>query len=109
MNLTRQRESRPADNGTASQKSNAGQAILTLPPAADVGPDATPLPEFAPEDAAAVAGGAFVVVVQLDGDRHRRRVFLTLAAAERLAGKARERGHVAHVLLAHVLPLGVIV
>lgn len=93
--------------GEAGNDHQGAGSINSLAPAAHRRAVAT-LPEFTPEDAAAIAGGAFVVVVQLDEDRYRRRVFLTLAAAERLAEKARERGHVAHVLLSHVLPLGVV-
>lgn len=105
--LTREKRSRPAGDGTATQK-NAGQALTTLATTVPAATIATPLPEFTPEDAAAVARGAFVVVVQLDEDRHRRRVFLTLAAAERHAVAARERGHAAQVLLASLEPVGVI-
>lgn len=106
LDITRERESRPGREAAVSGNS-AGLALSSVPTAPDERPVAT-LPEFTPEDAAAVAGGAFVVVVQIDEDRYRRRVFLTLAPAERLAVKARERGHVAHVMLAHVLPLGVV-
>lgn len=107
-----ERESRPEVNGTATRNNIAGQATPSLPSGPPECTDAAPLPplhRFTPEDAAAVAGGAFVVVVHLYGDRHRRRVFLTLAAAERAARRAEDAGHVAHVLLARVVPLGVIV
>jgi hypothetical protein len=83
------------------------KALTSLSPALENAEGAT-LRAFTPEDAANVAGGAFVVVVHLLGERHRRRVFLTLAAAERAARRAEDAGHRAQVLLSRIVPLGVI-
>ncbi|MGO1511595.1 MAG: hypothetical protein ACTHW4_13615 [Actinomycetales bacterium] len=64
---------------------------------------------MSPEEAAGHVNGAFVVVVHLFGtDRHRRRIYLTLNAAERSARRARDRGHAAHVLLARLVPVATV-
>ena len=49
--------------------------------------------------------GAFVMVVETTHGKYRRRVWLTLAAAERAAEKARDAGHDAVVMLAELKPL----
>ncbi|MEO7980340.1 MAG: hypothetical protein ABI807_05560 [Sporichthyaceae bacterium] len=51
--------------------------------------------------------GALVVVVCTSAGRYRRRVFLTLASAERSAERAREAGHEASVVLARLVPVEV--
>lgn len=49
--------------------------------------------------------GAFVVLVETSHGRYRRRVWLTIAPAERAAQKARDAGHNAVVMLAELKPL----
>lgn len=51
-------------------------------------------------------GGVYVILVQLPGGRSRRRVFLTLAAAEKCARRARERGEHARLVLCRISPAG---
>jgi hypothetical protein len=57
------------------------------------------------DELAAVVGGTFVLVVELAGGRHRRRCFLTAAAAEKAAHRALLAGHNAQVYLAELKPL----
>ena len=54
---------------------------------------------------AAHVNGAFVVLVETSHGNYRRRVWLTLAAAERAAIKAQDAGHNAVVVLAELRPL----
>lgn len=56
----------------------------------------------------ALLNGTFVVVVDLGGDRMKRRVYLNLPSAQRAADRAVERGHTARVVLCELAPLGVI-
>lgn len=49
--------------------------------------------------------GAYAVVVELNRDRYRRKLFLTLGAAERAAKRARSAGHDAEVLLVRLQPV----
>jgi hypothetical protein len=49
--------------------------------------------------------GIFVVVVGTTSGRYRRRCFLTVAAAERHANRARAAGHNCTVYLAELRPL----
>ena len=56
----------------------------------------------------ALLDGAFVVVVDLDEDRHTRRVYLNLPSAQRAAERAQDRGHTAVVALARLDVVGVI-
>lgn len=49
--------------------------------------------------------GAFVVLVRTSQGRYRRRVWLTLAPAERAAQKAIDAGHSATVILSELKPL----
>lgn len=51
------------------------------------------------DDLAGRVRGCFVLVVEPTPGRYRRRTFLSLAAAERAAGKAEAAGHVAQVVL----------
>lgn len=99
----RVRESRPAPQQGGSPKINDTPRI---PSAEQVPLVGAPLPEFTPEQASACVGGVFVVVVHLFGDRHKRRVYLTLKAAEAAARRAEERGQRAHVLLGRIEPIG---
>ena len=92
--------------GTGGDHQGAG-SVPILPPGADIAEGAT-LPTFTPERAAEVAGGAAAVVVHLYGERHRRRVFLTLAAAERAVRRAEDAGHQAHIVLSRIVPIGVV-
>ena len=54
---------------------------------------------------AAAVNGAFVVLVETSHGKYRRRVWLTLAAAERAVIKAQDAGHNAVVVLAELKPL----
>ena len=49
--------------------------------------------------------GAFVVVVEAPGATCRRRVFLTLSAADRAMQRAHARGCMAHLVLCRLLPV----
>lgn len=51
--------------------------------------------------------GAHVVVVDLPRDRHRRRVYLTLGAAERAVQRAHAAGHDARIVLCRLVPVEV--
>lgn len=55
---------------------------------------------------AAVAG--YAVLVETGEGRYRRRLFLTLASAERAVNRARERGRYAHLVLVTLTPTAVI-
>ena len=46
-----------------------------------------------------------VLVVQTGADQYRRRVFLSLAAAQRAAARAEAKGHDAHVILCRLVPV----
>lgn len=107
MRDPRQRESRPAGNGTANLE-NAGQAVPTVPACPETRPADPPVATFTPEDAVNVAGGALVVATHTYGDRHVRRVHLTLAAAQRAVERAEDRGHQAHIVLSRIVPVGVV-
>ncbi|MCI1788620.1 MAG: hypothetical protein LKI58_11275 [Actinomyces sp.] len=52
--------------------------------------------------------GVYVVVVEVDGDHARRRVYLSLTAAQRAQERAQERGQTAEVVLCSLDPVGVI-
>ena len=53
----------------------------------------------------AQVAGVFVVVVTIEEESYRRRVYLTLKAAERASRQAAERGHTATVVLARLEPV----
>ena len=55
--------------------------------------------------ALAQVAGVFVVVVTIEEESYRRRVYLTLKAAERASRQAAERGHTATVVLARLEPV----
>ena len=61
-----------------------------------------------PSEAAACTDGSLVVVVRTPAGRYRRRVFLTLAAAERARDRAQDAGHDAEIVLCRLTPMGVI-
>jgi len=92
-----ERESRPAGNGPAESISTAIKSKASLPPSVASSEDWAAL--------AAQVDGAFVVLVQTSHGRYRRRVWLTLAPAERAARKATEAGHNAVVILAERKPV----
>lgn len=52
--------------------------------------------------------GCLVVVVEMPGEKYRRRTFLTLKAAERACRRAEEAGHPASVVVARLEPVAVI-
>jgi hypothetical protein len=52
--------------------------------------------------------GGFVAVVEVAPDRYRRRVFMTLKAAENHVRRARERGQSARIVLATLTPLYIV-
>lgn len=90
--MSEQRKCPGGDSG-ASSKSLAGDALS--------------LPSFVVDwqRLAAQVDGAFVVLVETSHGKYRRRVWLTLAAAERAAIKAQDAGHNAVVMLAELKPL----
>lgn len=55
---------------------------------------------------AAVAG--YAVLVETGEGRYRRRLFLTLASAERVVNRARDRGKYAYLVLVTLTPTAVI-
>lgn len=55
---------------------------------------------------AAVTG--YALAVETGNGRYRRRLFLTLAAAQNAVNRARERGQYAEVVLVRVVPVGVV-
>ena len=85
----------PAVGCREADKSFAAGSKLSLTPVA-----ADPLDELARQ-----ISGAFVVVVETNGGQYRRRVFLTVAAAERHSRRAQDAGHNATVYLAELKPL----
>lgn len=52
--------------------------------------------------------GVFVTVVQDDRGHARRKIYLSLAAAQHAVERARDRGHEASVVLCQLQPVGVI-
>ena len=89
--MTQERESRPGTNRTAkimsgdSSRQSAADGYYT--------------------EAAAGTIGAFVAVVETSHGTPRRRVFLTLAAAEKTVLRARMDGHRASIVLCNLLPV----
>lgn len=55
---------------------------------------------------APVAG--YAMLLHTGHGRYRRRLFLTLAAAERAVERARDRGQYAELILVRVVPVGVV-
>ena len=58
------------------------------------------------EALSAVTG--YALAVETGAGRYRRRLFLTLAAAENAVARARARGQYAEVVLVRVVPVGVV-
>lgn len=99
--MIRAAERRPAGNGTAAQQRDPARlSVVSVPRSTD-----RDQPRLSPVDAAGIIDGAIVLVVQVAADRYRRRVFLTVASAERAARRARARGHAAEVVLARLAPV----
>lgn len=90
--MSRERESRPG-GGTRTAAISSGDKA-SLPASADYY-----------TDAAAHVIGAFVAVVETSHGTPRRRVFLTLKAAEATVLRARMAGHRASVVLCTLLPV----
>ena len=78
-------------------------AVATAMFAQDTAPAPAPR-ALSPVETAGVIDGVLVVVVRTEGGRYRRRVFLTLAAAERAVAAARARGLAAEVVLCALAP-----
>lgn len=88
--MTQTQESRPGHESKAA----VNLATKSIPAA----------PDYYTEAAAHVIG-AFVAVVESSHGTPRRRVFLTLAAAEKAILRARMAGHRANVVLCNLLPV----
>lgn len=96
MSVLREERSRPAGDGTATQESNAGQALTSLVPTAPNGTAAT------------LTGYAVLVTIPADHDpRTRRRLYLSLHSAQRAMERAEARGLDAQLLLVRLVPEGV--
>lgn len=54
------------------------------------------------------AAAGYAVLVETGEGRYRRRLFLTLASAERAVGRARDRGKYAYLVLVTLTPQAVI-
>lgn len=54
------------------------------------------------------AAAGYAVLVETGEGRYRRRLFLTLASAERAVERAEDRGQSAHLVLCQIVPTGVI-
>ncbi|GAA1706499.1 hypothetical protein GCM10009831_15210 [Dietzia cercidiphylli] len=59
-------------------------------------------------DSALAAAAGYAVLVETGEGRYRRRLFLTLASAERAVNRARDRGKYAHLVLVTLTPTAVI-
>lgn len=69
---------------------------------------ASSLPPAGADEALRRTDQMLVLLVHVPGtESYRRRLYLSLPAAERAARRARERGHVAHVVLGSFSPAGV--
>ncbi|MHB1063219.1 MAG: hypothetical protein ACYC1Z_01770 [Georgenia sp.] len=105
----RYEESRPVGEA-AIPENQPGGLLDSLPTGGDVRPAATPLPAL---DADALADqhvrGAYCVIVHRFEDRHVRRLYLSLHAAEKAARRATEAGHRAVVILARLEPVGTVI
>lgn len=92
----RAKDNRPGEQSQAVMKAFDGATTI--------------LPESIPGEFLQLADGVLVVVVRVTpvGDsepRYRRRIFLSLASAQRHAELARVRGHEARVILARLQPV----
>lgn len=93
------RESRPAGNRAANEQ--AGRPTLSA--------ESTATEPLSALDAAGVVDGVHVVVVRVDGEHYRRRVYLNLPSAQRAVERARARGRGAEIVLCQLVPAGVVV
>ena len=87
----------PAGGGDGAEKQTTGRgshAVTTLPPVTDQ----------VWQDAAERVNGLFVAVVYVTDGKVRRRAFVTLAAAQAHADRARDRGYECSVVLAELRP-----
>lgn len=101
MNAPREERSRPAEDGTATQESIAGQASQSLRPAADT---------RRPDTHTVAAAKGYAVLVTVPGDpepRTRRRLFLSLHSAQRAVERSEARGLDAQLMLVRLIPEGV--
>lgn len=98
MNAPPTRRSRPRANETGQTKKV---------PTAVVTPMVPPTPTDG-VDLAGILSGVLVVVVRLDNDHYRRRVFLSLSAAERAVRRAHDRGHDAELVMCSLTPASTI-
>jgi hypothetical protein len=83
-------ESRPAANGAATSSAGRHNDADTVPP----------------EPAASYLTGALAVLVSTPRGRFRRRLYLSLSAAEKCAERARIRGEEAHIVLVQLHAVG---
>ncbi len=79
--------------------SNRGASTIQIHPESTAAPRTAVLLD-------AIAG--YAVLVNSGDGRYRRRVFLTLAAAERAVERAQDRDQTAHLVLCRLIPTGVI-
>lgn len=61
-----------------------------------------------PGEVAESLDGALVLLVRTEAGRYRRRVFLTIASAQRAADRATEAGHAAEIVLCALAPVAVV-
>lgn len=81
-----QRENRPAGELDGLQETAFGGTSI--------------VPRFTPEMAAARAQGTLLLLVlNPETGRYRRRLYLSLSAAQKAVERAEARGHIAHVIL----------
>ena len=83
-------ENAPASNEGASNNHQAA-------------PDSTPR-----RDSVLAAAAGYAVLVETGEGRYRRRLFLTLASAERAVNRARARGRYAYLVLVTLTPTAVV-
>lgn len=81
-------------------------------PQTETGPHATRcfVPESSDDQAkvrALEAAAGYAVLVETGEGKYRRRLFLTLASAERAVDRARDRGKFAELVLVRVVPVEV--
>lgn len=98
----------PAVAGGASEAMQAAGRPLPIIPADARDPEPATLPEFTPEVAAQLVNRVPVVVTHVYGERHVRRVHMTLAAAHRAVERAEDRGHQAYIILSRIVPEAVV-
>lgn len=75
----------------------AKQSGTSVPAGSDVSADAALFES--------IVDGVHVVVVRTSNDRYKRRCYLSLAAADKAAERARERGDEAAVVLCRLTPV----